>query len=464
MTAKRSCHYFTRSFCLVLTLISLATQVRAQSVVDRLSGFDLARIESVAQWIDRPNEEALGSEAAKLIYQVNRLMRAGGVTGEVDNSDEMGALYRLNGQAKKIETWSLPESLAEVLEFEVVYRVEVIEEDTQKTWVVLTSVVPNAWLSSEPDAGGRSTSTVGVVVRPMLDGAPAVLAASSLSWLADSQSGVSNDWALLGEKGFDVSLLEGVRSRDRQALQPEDATAFYSLLNIAASLGESGTPGDLRLKDGNAVVPEATPAADLLKESKNLVSRFLRLDLQTVRVTRIAVTEEITKQLLGSDHYWQLDAIGDLGNVVIRIESEGNEPAVFENRYPISVAIRELPDFLRKAMAESTGGGSEMIDVAMVSTKVAIDGFYYRMWSYESDFMDQRGGGNQFGPLVIGSRIFDTEPPRGDVVGVSRIGWYVAAMVILGIIAAIIGGIFTGRSDARAKRQLREKLPSNLGE
>lgn len=485
--------------------VSGASTCLSESVLDRLSGFDAARIESISPWFEDASDASLGAEAAKLLYQIRRLSSGGlfaepqaedagvQVAGEAANdgsviagSDKalslatLGEVVSLSGTVASLETWDLPPALAEVLEFRSLYRVEVLvsdstdkvndeqlnESDAQRVLVIATQV-PSAWLEAPPQGVTpplRRTVLTGVVVRPRKEagsdeagsseagGARPVVAAATMGWLATAGSGVPQDWITWSEKGFDVSLLEGVRTRDRQLLRTEDAPAFYPLLKLAASL--DGT---------EAASGERVPAADLLKQSKAWVGRRVRLELQTVRLTRIQVTEPVTKARLGSDHYWQIDALGDLGQVVIRIESEDGEAAVFENRYPISVAIRDLPAFLVEAMGEDSASVART-DVAMVSQPVLVDGIHYRMWSYESEFMNQHGGGNQFGPLVIASRITAIQQPTVGSSGATMLGWYVAAFAIFGVLAAALGSYLSSRNDAKAKLKSRRSLPDRISE
>lgn len=498
----------------VLT-ISGASTCFSQSVLNRLSGFDEARVESISPWFEDASDASLGAEAAKLLFQVRRLsggglfaepqaevpaqqrtdqQRTGEDTNQKDananvdlalSSASLGDIVNLRGTVVNLQTWDLPPSLAEVLEFRRIYRVEMLVSDSpdkvnaeqvsaeqvsdaaaQRVLVIATQV-PSAWL--EPTAEGitppvRRTVLAGVVVRPSRDlgsdeagssetgGGRAVVAAATMGWLATTGSGAPEDWIAWSEKGFDVSSLEGVRSRDRQSLRTEDSPAFYPLLKLAASLD-----------DAEATAGEPVPAADLLKQSKAWVGRRIRLELQTVRLTRIQVTEPVTKARLGSDHYWQIDALGDLGQVVIRIEGEDGESAIFENRYPISVAIRDLPAFLVAEMGEDPASVART-DVAMISRPVLVDGIHYRMWSYESEFMNQHGGGNQFGPLVIASRITAIQEPTVGSSGATKIGWYIAGFLIFGVLAAALGSYLSSRNDAKAKLRARRSLPDRIGE
>ena len=68
--------------------------------------------------------------------------------------------------------------------------------------------------------------------------------------------------------------------------------------------------------------------------------------------------------------------------------------------------------------------------------KFEIDGFFFRLWGYESDFMSQQGSGQQFGPLVMATRFRNLEPQSEDPIGVGVIGTG-AAVVVLTAMAMI---------------------------
>ncbi len=183
------------------------------------------------------------------------------------------------------------------------------------------------------------------------------------------------------------------------------------------------------------------------------MGRYVRLDCQSVRLTRIAITSAETRAAVGADHYWQLDAQGELGNIVIQIQSEDAdaEPATFQNRYPLSIVMLRLPDFLRQLAGAGPAADAHQHNVLMVSRQLRVEGFFYRLWSYESDYMSHHGGGKQFGPLVMATRIVDIEPPPGDRVGVGRIGQTAAATVLVMLLATGVWVYVSGRQDAAAR-------------
>jgi hypothetical protein len=179
---------------------------------------------------------------------------------------------------------------------------------------------------------------------------------------------------------------------------------------------------------------------------------WIEMRLQTVQVTRVAVTEPMRQEQLGNDHYFQIDAVGDLGNVDVQIErpkGEEGPPARFENRYPVSLVTTELPEFLGERIRDQEGGEAT---VAEISVAISVDAFFFRLWSYSTDYMDQFGGGNQIGPLLIAARISQ----RGEIedpVGVGRIGWLAAIVVLTAMVAIAIWHVVLGRRDRRIKER-----------
>ncbi len=464
-----------------LCLIASATAQNASrlSVVDRLSGFDTERIAAVSGWLQTPADPARLSETAKLLFQVNRLGRtslapppAGPAPQDApDLQVSVGDAVAIRGTAVAVATATLPSELSEVVELKRIYRVEVQTSYTPSgdnpaaevagpTIDVLTASVPTPWLVewAQSQRLAQPTAATGVVVHADEQGRPRVLAAPAMSWFpaADSPAGVpslTRDWALLASQGFDVSLLEQVRTLHREPLVAADQRAFYGMLRAAGMLATQPTP-----------TPLAADAAVLLRRAEESIGRYVSLDCQSVRLTRIAITDAATRAAVGADHYWQLDAQGDLGNVVIQIESQaaGAEPATFHNRYPVSIVMLTLPDFLRQLAAGGAQAAGHQSNVSLISRQLRIEGFFYRLWSYDSDYMNQHGGGKQFGPLLMATRISDIEPPAGDRLGVSRMGQGVAVSALVLLLALGIWIYLTSRQDAAA-RQRRLAQADTLG-
>lgn len=459
-----------RAFVAMLVTCFLVTAVRAQtpvsevtpesvpndsSVIDRISGFDAVRIAAVGDWLGQPADEAKLREAAKLLFQVNRLSRTALATptavpaASPPANRKTGDAVSVGGRAVSLAVTKLPVDLAEVLEFDRVYRIEIeLSMDGQPSsqqCFVLSTTVPTAWLAlwSSTRTLDEPMASAGLVITPGDDVEPLVIASPGLAWFPAAEAGgdSSNDWALLARHGFNVSLIDQIKSQNRKPLMPTDHGAFYAMLVAAGrATGDDLSP------------PPEVDAADLLKRSGDWVGRRLRMRCQTVRITRVTVTNPAVRELIANDHYWQIDALGELGNVVIRIEPEDgvSEPATFENRFPVSVVTLQLPDFIETAI-DPSGQAFARNDVLMLSRQLIVDGFFYRLWSYESDLMRRHGGGDQFGPLVMASRVVDNEPPAGDVVGVGIIGQSAAVATVLMMAAVGLWIYMTSRQDATAR-------------
>lgn len=430
-----------------------------RSVLGSISGFDQQRIEAVSAWWRQSADPQNISEAAKLLFQVNRLSRTSlasqpsqtPATTTDPLTWKIGDAVTVGGRATAIAAVKIPADLADVLDFSQIYRIE-IETDQGATMRVIATSIPSSWVElwSKTQTLDQPMSATAMVVSAGGDSEPRLIAAPRIAWFpaADASqdaAGIRSHWALLAQYGFDVSMTEQLRGLNRQPLVTADRIAFYSMLRAAAEVQPTDQPQ-----------PVSIDAADLLRNPGESIGRRIRLRCQSVRITRVTLNNPAIIASLGSDHYWQIDALGELGNVVIRIDplDKNAEPAVFENRYPVSLAILRLPDFLAQAMGGDQPGAARN-DVLMLSQQLTVDGFFYRLWSYENDLMARHGGGNQFGPLIMASQIVDSEPPRTDVVGVGKIGQWAAISAILMMLSAATWIYVTSRQDAavRAKRQ-----------
>ena len=410
-------------------------EVSAQSAIPLLSGFDPQRVEATYPIRDEPT----AGEAAKLVYRLRRiapntLSKLGG-----QEQPRTGDVFDIDGVIKEIGTWPVPDRLTEFLELRQLQEV-FLDSPTRGDVRVITS-----GLADGAAAGDRVTGC-GILIKS-LENAAAV-AAGRLQWFPrrSPNAGI----AILSGQGVDAAAIAALSTRDRMPLVAEDADVFYGVMNAAADLPGPGDPTITR--------PQLVDPVALLRDPAKLGGQWLRMTLNTVRVTRITVSDQARREQLGGDHYFQIDASGDLDNVVVSIARPDGDPGApiqFENSYPVSLATRELPDFLRNAMIEVDGKGAVS---TMVSRPIQIDGFFLRLWSYESDYMQRQGGGKQFGPLIIAARVVDLAPDSTDPIGVRLIGWIAAAGVAISLLGIALWSRITASrdSDVRRKRKNRE--------
>jgi hypothetical protein len=142
-------------------------------------------------------------------------------------------------------------------------------------------------------------------------------------------------------------------------------------------------------------------------------------------VTQVQAPEEI-RQRYGLDHYYQLDVFLPLGSKVIRVadkDKKEEEQATIHGQYPVVCYAVHLPSEL----LPPEGGVSD----EGTSRPVRISGTFYRLWSYQSEFMTSLADDQwQVAPLVMISNVEvtgKTNPYLGLVGGLSF-------LVLLGLI------------------------------
>ncbi|TWU59097.1 hypothetical protein Poly51_18830 [Rubripirellula tenax] len=423
----------------MLAVASVATPhtTSAADALDLLGGFDRDRIAKTYP----PSDSAAVGELAKLVFRLQKVdpkVLASRVRKDPTESNaaelvaaELGDAVSINGVVRSIQVIDVPGDLVEFLEFKRMRSLQ-IESPKQTVQVVTANVADNI-------AVGDQARGTGVIVQA---NGQVAAAAGRLSWVPSTTP--SAGWMLLAKAGVDISSIVEVASRDRKPLLAADADAFYATLAAAASIsGQRDLPASRNVT-----------AVKMLTDAKTMAGHWIRFEAETVLVTRIAITDPDRQTELGMDRYFQIDAVVDLGNAVIQIEGSSDEnDARFENRYPVSIVATELPAFLNEAIWKQTGVDAI---VAKISRNVAIEGFFFRLWSYQTDYMNQFGGEDQFGPLVVAANITDRTPTSADPIGVSMIGWIAAVVVLAGMLATWLWHRSTTAGDREVAKKRKQ--------
>lgn len=424
----------------------IACVANADSAVDLISGFDQQRVENAYPPTD---EKSLG-ELAKLLYRVQKVdptVLEKRAAESDDNPPAVGQVVQIEGLVKAIKRHKVPTSLVEFLEFETFYEVSILptgKEGAERQRVVVPTL--RGAIAAEDRISG-----MGFVLQHATADASLAIVVSRVKWFPNKST--SDGTRLLSQQGVDLSALADVSTRQRQPLRPDDGDAFYPMLCAAQTIGADAV-----------VQPKSINPVELLKDPKKYVGQWLRIRVNTVRVTKVRVENPRRQKQLGKDHYFQIDASGDLGKAVIvlkRPEGEAGEPIRFQDYYPISLAVPELPDFLSGRIRKQDG---DSWVVSMIDHPVSVDGFFFRLWSYSTDFMKRKGSGDQFGPLMIGARINDKRVVNAGSGGVEVIGYVAATAVVLGIALIAIWTRMNSKEDdaVRKKRQERESAEIKL--
>src|SRR5262245_19174921 len=86
------------------------------------------------------------------------------------------------------------------------------------------------------------------------------------------------------------------------------------------------------------------------------------------------------QQRLGFERCYQLDMIGPMGDDQVRMASsaKGTSWPIITNGFPIVSNVVELPESLRAS-----------IDRVDINEDMELEGFYFRLWSFQSAFLDR---------------------------------------------------------------------------
>ncbi|WP_168563660.1 hypothetical protein [Crateriforma spongiae] len=410
-------------------LVASGENVLADSALELISGFDSARMENVFP----VDGEAVG-ELAKLVYRLDRLdptsLASHANAASLDQELGLGDVSAFRGNVDQIQSIPIPADLRSYLEFPKLYQLIIRPTESPKeAWAVISSAVPPD-LQTGDVVWGVGVSVLGTAVDDMVVPIRCALATGGLSWQPQEIRSVG--WRLLADQGFDLGLLDDIRRANRKPLRAEDQRSFYAMMDAS------------RYVTGDTPTPKRVPIVDLLTQPERLAGDYVRIDAELVRVTRVQVAA--ARQAIGevsTASYYQLDAMGNVGDVEIQIEAPdgGGPPLRLKNRFPVSIVVNELPDFLKVAMA-----GDPV--TAAVRQPAVVDGFYYRLWSYESDLSQRaQGSSNQLSPLIIATSIDSRLVPEGDPIGVGRIGWLVTGAILLGAVAIIVWNMMNRRRD-----------------
>ena len=426
-------------FLALILFCTFPTSVgKAESAIELLSGFDQERLEKT---FPPTNPDSL-SELCKLVYRLRGVNeRKLEQLAQNSPAKDPGDAIRQTGDLVNLNRVEVPARLQEYLGFDSVYFLQV--KANNEAFRIITSRIPK---NAKP---GDQIRVTGVLLTPKIGSETATIASGTVGWFAKRD--MSEGERLLEEKHFNLTLLAGLADRNRLPLMPQDGDAFYSMLNSAHQLTDQ------------QALPKAKRAdpVTFLRDGTDTIAEWVRMEIEGVQITRVAVTNPQRQNQLGSDHYYQVDAIGDLGAVVVKVErDDGKEPVEFKTRYPVSIAIRELPEFLRSEISKES-----QFDGAIVRPlrgKLAVTGFFFRLWSYQSEFMQQKGGTNQFGPLLIASSIENLEPAGHQSIGVERIGSAAALVIISSILGIWFWLRKTGLEDLEAKKKRKDQQATTM--
>ncbi|MFN9347807.1 MAG: hypothetical protein ACK6DQ_14545 [Planctomycetota bacterium] len=263
---------------------------------------------------------------------------------------------------------------------------------------------------------------------------PSIVLASRVAWqmaldntktpisIAELNPNLSHGHSQLLESGWDLSQLDTLESMHGQSISNKEARAFYTLIARSDSSQGKNNPSQ-----NSAVLSESmnvmqwirgTEAMKTAKKDdgslKRTVGEKVRARVQVRRIQRVDVRSPLHQSWLGSNHYYQLDGVADIGPSRIEVKyGKDFEPISYEREFPITLVAAGLPSWILAdpttlgAQGQSLEATTDLDTSSTIawSTKIRVDvmGYAYRVWRFRTPQVSAatQDTGYQQAPMMV---------------------------------------------------------------
>lgn len=401
---------------------------------------------------DRPDPEALEA-VGQILYSLQRQPEFVAYASQQQKRLGRFPFHMAQGIVRQVDGITLPTEIAEWFGQRQIYRVDYEptrgEEGLQGgRQVLLAMKVPSLW---KLGVAMRQPMRVDAL-RYSEDGEGGLLLAPQLQWVgeidASSQPSVSPLWRRLASEEWDLARLDGIRAQQKRSLRAEEAWPFYRLLRLVSKHG-------VGLKDSHF---ERLKLEQVIGNPDGAVVMPVAWEMELFHVQRVLLDQEADIEQFGGTQYYQLDGMARLERGTVRYtpnHSEGAvDPILFEGKFPVSLVVSELPDWLEQELAVQASGGGALSNRWGCRVPIRAEGVHYRLWEYSSGRLDARGDPVlQISPLMMAWGLERIEPMAATSLGEQVVWFTLIAMVILGLVG--LGWVWQGQ---RRRRRLRAAL------
>ena len=401
-----------------------------------------------------------------------------------------GLLGAWHGQVIEARTIRIDPNLMPGLGWKEVYalklapNLQVIAKDVPALWLSASELnqpicVQGLGLISmekenQPEGGNPHVPQVVVASRVAWQSHRSTTGPSTAQQASGLQPELSAGWSALLRSHWDLAFCDAIELLQGQSLTSKDTRPFYTLL------AASNEPQSQETQARAYSVMEWIRRTESMKSTKSLVreqqrSVAERIDarVQIRRIQRVDVRNAQSQAWLGSNHYYQLDGLADIGPSRIEVKyGKDYEPIAYEREFPITLVATKLPAWLLSdpaTLVSSSDLSQETIDLDSASsiawtTKIRVDvsGYAYRIWRFRTPQVSAvtQDTGYQQAPMLVvdrwnlpeGPLVLDTlESARATA---SSNSWSIGSilMTLLGLLAI---AWFAYRMNATAKPRLK---------
>jgi hypothetical protein len=401
-----------------------------------------------------------------------------------------GLLGAWHGQVIEARTIRIDPNLMPGLGWKEVYalklapNLQVIAKDVPALWLSASALnqpicVQGLGLISmekenQPEGGNPRVPQVVVASRVAWQSHRSTTGSSTALQASGLQPELSAGWTALLRSHWDLAFCDAIELLHGQSLTSKDTRPFYTLL--AASNESQSQETQARAYS----VMEWIRRTESMKSNKSLVreqqrSVGERIDarVQIRRIQRVDVRNAQSQAWLGSNHYFQLDGLADIGPSRIEVKyGKDYEPIAYEREFPITLVATKLPAWLLSdptTLISSSDLSQETIDLDSASsiawtTKIRVDvsGYAYRIWRFRTPQVSAvtQDTGYQQAPMLVVDRWNLPEGPlvsdslESDRASASSKSWSIGSILttLLGLLAI---AWFAYRMNATAKPRLK---------
>ncbi len=384
-----------------------------------------------------------------------------------------GLLGAWHGQVIEARTIRIDPNLMPGLGWKEVYalklapNLQVIAKDVPALWLSASELnqpicVQGLRLISmekenQPEGGNPHVPQVVVASRVAWQSHRSTTSSSTAQQASGLQPELSAGWSALLRSHWDLAFCDAIELLQGQSLTSKDTRPFYTLLAASNEAQSQETQARAySVMEWIRRTESMKSTKSLVREQQRSVAERIDARVQIRRIQRVDVRNAQSQAWLGSNHYFQLDGLADIGPSRIEVKyGKDYEPIAYEREFPITLVATKLPAWILSdpaTLISSSDLSQETIDLDSASsiawtTKIRVDvsGYAYRIWRFRTPQVSAvtQDTGYQQAPMLVVDRWNLPEGPlvsdslQSDRASASSNSWSIGSILttLLGLLA-----------------------------
>lgn len=348
-------------------------------------------------------------------------------------------VFQRQALVTRIARQKLPEGLA-TQEFSEYWLL--IATDDEQTYAIVSRTIPKSWRRLEKlnEPIEMTGFFFGMKTIPnFVEAGQSVplFVCDRVSWFPDREMKELNLGAsqlYLASQGVDLGYLDMMRQNQKRRMLKEEGDYFYQMLSAAIYSQEN--------PDQVGKLP-SIGFRDLIQDPNQHVGSVIEIEGTVRRIVAVPIVSEARRKELGIDQFYEMDMYVSLKDIAtIHATDKNGKEIVYKDRFPVTVHMATLPEPVTE----------------YAHHRVRVKGFFYRLWSYQSEFSKQTNQASQPSPLLIS---FEPKILRASTRQLDLILTVGGVAFVLGVFSLIW---FLRMSDRRSNSALSrtEELPEKI--